>query len=158
MISTWKARSVLANRLTRTSTRFEHIDSTTGTPEALWACWTDVTTWSDWAGWVVSASIEGPFGPGTKGVVVQRDGRRSELLITAVTPLVSHEFTVHVPGADVHMRREILDASQRTTFKHSVWLEGPLAGLWTRPLSARARVELPETMRRLAAHTAAAYR
>ncbi len=91
-------------------------------------------------------------------MLVERYGRRTTFTITALDPYVSHEFKVHIPGADVHMRREILEASHPTTFKHSVWLVGPLSGVWKRPLGARSRDELPQTMRRLANYTASVRR
>ncbi|MGB3764844.1 MAG: hypothetical protein WA966_16660 [Ornithinimicrobium sp.] len=140
------------------SPRLEHIDSTTGSPDALWACWADVSTWSDWAGWVVSASLDGPFEPGSSVTVVERYGRRTTFLVTAVDPGRSNELQSKVPGAVVHMRREILSTTPRTTFKHSVWLEGPLATVWRGPLRARARDTLPQSMRRLAIRAGAVHR
>lgn len=142
----------------RTSARLEHTDSTTGSPTALWACWVDVSTWSDWAGWVVSASMDGPFQPGTTVTVVERYGRRTTFRITAVDPGCSNEITSRVLGAVVHMRREIVSLSPRTTFTHSVWLEGPLAMVWKGPLQARARETLAQSMRRLAVRAGSVHR
>ncbi len=147
-----------AARSSRPSASLEHIDSTTGSPAALWACWVDVSTWSDWAGWVVSASADGPFEPGAKVAVVERYGRRTTFTITAVDPGRSNEITSRIPGAVVHMRREILSVTPRTTFKHSVWLEGPLARLWKGPLKARAQGTLAQSMRRLAIRAGSVHR
>lgn len=136
-----------------TARELEHVETTTVSARALWACWSDVSTWSDWAAWVASATVEGPFQPGTCGQVTDRYGFRTTFTILEVDPRRSQELAVHLFGARAHMRREIVEESTVTTFKHAVWLEGPMSRLWTRPLKAREQ-ELPESMRNLAKYAA----
>ncbi len=136
-----------------TARGFEHVETTTCSVRALWACWTDVSTWSHWAAWVASATLQGPFQPGTRGLVTDQYGFRTTFTIIEIDPRRSQEFAVHLFGARVHMRREIVSESTVTTYKHGVHIEGPLWWVYARPLK-RWKQELPESMRNLARYAA----
>ena len=55
---------------------FEHSETvtTSATPEAVWALWSDPATWSSWDPAVESVAFEGSFGEGAAGLIVLTGG------------------------------------------------------------------------------------
>ncbi len=141
----------------RARTPLEHVETTRASAATLWSCWIDVGTWSEWAGWVGSATLEGPFEIGAHGRVGETTGYRTTFTVATLDAPYAQEFIVHIFGADVHMSREIVDESEVTTFKHSVWITGRLRRVWVRPLKRRGG-ELAESMRRLATYAESLHR
>ncbi len=130
---------------------FEHVETTSASPQALWAWWVDVPTWGDWSGWSRGSSVQGLFALGSQGVVVDRFGRKAPFSVTHLDRFRSMEIAASLPGATLVVRREIVGHTEGvTTFCHSAWLEGPAARLWRRPLRQRFSSEAESNMRRLA--------
>ncbi|WP_158839867.1 SRPBCC family protein [Saccharothrix deserti] len=50
---------------------FEHTADTDAAPAAVWARYTDLSTWAEWYPDVVSIKIDGPFASGTRGEIEQ---------------------------------------------------------------------------------------
>ena len=67
---------------------FEHSESTTttATPEAVWALWSDVATWEKWDPAVESVALDGAFAEGTAGTTTLRGGIEAPLTLEVVTP------------------------------------------------------------------------
>lgn len=109
---------------------FEHAESitTTAPPAAVWAIWSDSSTWPDWDPSVIGVLLDGPFVAGTTGTMtlagpfevpvsleVVEDGRRyldqltmGDLVIridhvveaAEVGSTVTVSTTIEGPGAD----------------------------------------------------------
>lgn len=147
----------MSKSLPRARALFQHTETTTASAAALWACWIDVYTWSEWAGWVGAATMDGPFEVGAHGRVCGATGYHTTFTVAALEAPHFQEFTVVVPGAHVHMSREIVDESEVTTFKHALWITGTFRWLWVRPLKRRSG-ELIESMKILAAYAESLHR
>lgn len=132
-----------------TNRHFHHTESSAGTPAAVWALWTDVASWHCWDQGLKRASIDGPVEVGAQGALVPNRGPKTTFEITDLRPCRGYTFATRLPGARLHVRRELLDGPV-TTFSHTVWFDGPLAGLWARLSGPGFRRQLPPTMRRLA--------
>lgn len=141
----------------RTRTPVTEVEHTTASPEFLWACWTDVRNWSDWDPWVESAALEGSFKVGASGRVVEKSGYHTTFTVIAADAPRYLEFAVHLPGVQVHMSREIVEESAKTTFKHSIWLNGWLWWLWIHPLRRR-RADMGEATKNIATYAGAFHR
>lgn len=130
---------------------FEHVETTAASPQALWAWWVDVPTWGDWSGWARGTTVEGQFGLGSQGVVVDRFGRKARFTVTHFDPLHAMEMAVNLPRATLVVRREITgEADGVTTFCFSVRLQGWGARFWRRSVRKRFHREAGPNMRHLA--------
>jgi len=67
---------------------FEHSESTTttATPGAVWALWSDVATWEQWDPAVEAVALDGEFAEGTAGTITLRGGIEAPLTLEVVTP------------------------------------------------------------------------
>lgn len=95
------------------------------------------------------ASLDGAPAVGAKGALVPRSGPRTTFEITELRHGLGYTFVTRLPGARLHVRRELLDGPV-TPFCHTVWFQGPLSGVWARLSGPGFRRQLPPTMRRLA--------
>lgn len=134
---------------TGTNQRFAHTESTTGRRVDVWALWTDVSAWGQWDEGLNEATLDTDFAAGATGTIVPNSGPTAAFWIAEVDDRRSYTFVTKMPGARLNVKRELLDA-QTTTFKHTVWFEGPLTWVWSRLVGRSFRKQLPPTMRRLA--------
>lgn len=132
-----------------TNQRFHHTRTTTAEPEAIWARWSDPTTWGDWDKGLKSAQLDGAFELGATGSITPLKGPNASFSIEAMEPGISYTFATDFPGAKLFVQRELLDAPD-TTFRHTVWFDGPMTWLFSRIYGKKFRTALPPTMDELA--------
>ena len=132
-----------------TNRRFHHTESTSASPEEIWARWSNPTTWGDWDKGLQKANLDGTFQVGAKGTITPLKGPKAAFEIESLEPGVSYTFATAMPGAKLRVQRELL-AESPTTFRHTVWFDGPMAWLFSRIYGAQFRAVLPATMRQLA--------
>jgi hypothetical protein len=67
---------------------FEHSGSvtTTAAPAAVWALWSDVTTWSTWDPAVERVTLDGAFAVGTAGTMTLRGDIEAPFTLELVAP------------------------------------------------------------------------
>lgn len=137
-----------------TNQRFHHTQHTTAPPEAIWARWSDPSTWGEWDKGLKRAQLTGPFEVGATGTIIPLKGPKASFVIESVEPGGSYTFATAMPAAKLRVQRELLDGPT-TTFRHTVWFDGPMAWLFSRLYGKQFRAALPPTMRELAALTEA---
>lgn len=129
--------------------RFEHAETTEGSRSAIWNLWTDVESWEQWDDGLKEARLDGPFGVGATGTIVPNSGPAATFEITEYEDTSSYTFRTKMPGAKLNVRREFIEGAS-TTFRHTVWFEGPLTPIWAVLAGRQFRRQLPPTMRKLA--------
>ena len=67
---------------------FNHQGSvtTTATPAAIWALWSDVATWAAWDPAVDAVALDGPFAAGSAGTMTLRGGIEAPFTLEVVVP------------------------------------------------------------------------
>lgn len=133
-----------------TNQRFHHTQQTTATPDAIWARWSDPASWGEWDKGLKQADLTGRFEVGATGTIVPLKGPKASFVIESVNPGVSYTFATSMPAATLRVERELLNGTT-TTFRHTVWFDGPMAWLFSRLYGKQFRAALPPTMRELAA-------
>ncbi len=65
---------------------FEHSQTvtTTAPPSAVWALWSDPSTWPSWDPSVVAVALDGPFAEGTTGTMTLGGGFDVPVLLAIV--------------------------------------------------------------------------
>ncbi len=132
-----------------TNRRFEHVVETTAPREAIWERWTTPATWGEWDQGLKTATIDGDFIEGATGAITPLKGPKSSFVVSSLIAGASCTFATSMPGATLHVQRDFIE-SDTTTFRHTVWFDGPMAWLWSRLYGKKFRRALPPTMRGLA--------
>ncbi len=133
-----------------TNRRFHHTEHTDAASDEIWARWSDPETWGDWDKGLQRAELNGAFEVGAAGTITPLKGPKASFVIESLDPGVSYTFATAMPGAKLRVQRELL-AEPTTTFRHTVWFDGPMAWLFSRLYGKQFRAALPPTMRQLAA-------
>lgn len=132
-----------------TNRAFSHEVTTTAPPEAIWALWTDASTWKDWDKGLKSAEHTGEMKPGSKGKIIPLNGPAATFTIKTFETGKSYSFKTGLPLASLTVER-VLTGTEPTRFRHSVSFSGPLAGFWAGQFGPGFRAALPPTMDTLA--------
>lgn len=132
-----------------TNKKFSHTETTTATPEDVWAVWTDVDNWGSWDTELVGA--EGAVDRlGAQGTIIGASGRRSPFTVTEFNEGVSYAFRTKLPGGALVVRR-VIETENPTRFSHYVSFEGVGGTLLSFVLGPQFRRALPATMQLLSA-------
>jgi acetylornithine deacetylase/succinyl-diaminopimelate desuccinylase-like protein len=108
---------------------YEHTVETSATPADVYALWSDPSTWSSWDTSVESASIDGPFAPGTTGSMVVDGPMEVTFTLLEVTPGTGYLDETVIPDAATirFAHRAEPSADGRTTVTVRVSANGPAA-------------------------------
>src|SRR5438128_2250149 len=68
---------------------YEHTVETSAGPEAVWALWADVASWSSWDASVISSGLDGPFEVGGTGTMEIEGPGAIPFVLVEVEPGVS---------------------------------------------------------------------
>lgn len=125
--------------------------STTSTLEAsgitageVWEhAYADARAWPRWNDALASAELEGPFAVGSRARVRFRSGLR--LRFTLVEVDLGRLFTdeSRLPGARMGHRHALEPSGDGVRLVNTIYIEGPLSGLWGRVLGPQAARGLP---------------
>lgn len=129
-----------------TDADFRHVESTAAAPEAVWALWTDVSSWPEWDTELEAATLDGPMQLGATGTLVPKRGFKSKFEITVWEPPMAYAFTTKLPGGSLTVHRRFLDTGEQTTFEHHVTFEGKSGARWAKRLGPTFRRQLPPVM------------
>ena len=118
-------------------------------PERVFALWSDAAGWTAWDPDLESASLDGPFAPGSRGALKPRGGPRTRIELTEVVPGRAFTAASRLPLCRMVFDHAIEPLDGRgggCRVTHSVRFEGPLAGLFRRLIGPTIRRGLPGTM------------
>ncbi len=129
-----------------TNYHFCHTDSTGASSDKIWELWTDVPNWKLWDKGLKSASLEGDFVVGAKGVLLPDKGPKSTFVVTELLPNQSYTFQTKIPLGWLIIQRTLEQKQGRTYFTHEVEFTGPFKKILGKRLGKRYRSMLPEVM------------
>ncbi|MDZ4822608.1 MAG: SRPBCC family protein [Flavobacteriales bacterium] len=86
---------------------FSHTTTAHASPQKIWRLWTDTDTWPDWNPMVVLVRLEGPFRPGTRGLMVPNRSAVSRMIITEVIHEKVTAYDLRMLLGRMHIRREM---------------------------------------------------
>lgn len=131
----------------------ENTETTTATPEELWACYVDTDSGPSWDPLVAEIKLHGPFATGTTGTNKPPVGPKLKFIFTEVIPFSSYTEVTKAPGAEMTFTHSLTSTPNGTTFTHGIICQGLLSGLYALILRKNYTRLLPIAMKALA-HTA----
>jgi len=130
----------------QSNTHFSHSVTTQARPDQIWQIWTDVANWKDWDKGLKSASLEGAFRDGAKGILIADNGRKAKFVIEQVWPNQSYVMKTKIPFGWLIISRSMNVTGDTTQFTHDVRFTGILKKALGNKLGKRYREMLPEVM------------
>ncbi len=116
---------------------------------AIWAgAYADAAAWPRWNGELRSARLDGPLRLGAEARIVFRTGLRLRFRVVEFEEDRLFTDEARLPGARIghrHLVEPTPAGGSRLT--NTIYIEGPLAGLWRRVLGPAAARALPEGQR-----------
>ena len=125
--------------------------ATEAAPAAVWEkAYVDASAWPLWNRELKRASLDGPLAAGAEAKIVFRSGLR--LCFRVVEFEDGRLFTdeSRLPGARMGHRHEIEPTATGSRLTNTIYIEGPLAGLWRRILGPAAVRSLPGAQQAIA--------
>lgn len=108
------------------SYEYAHSVETTASADAVWALWSDVTTWARWDGSVERVTLDGPFESGSTGTMIIPEQPPIAFTLTEVSPGKGFTDETQVPGGILRFRHELEAlADGRLRVTHYVEIDGP---------------------------------
>jgi hypothetical protein len=126
--------------------QFEFSTHIEATPAIIFALYADVSNWHVWDPEVKSASIEGAFISGVKGVVVPNGGPKSTIYFSEVTPPRRFLASCKLPLCTMRFENELTELQGGTQATHRVAFEGLLAPLFGRLIGSGMRKSIPQAL------------
>jgi hypothetical protein len=114
----------------------EHSRVTRHTPAAVFALWSDPTTWSVWDPEVRAVEFAPPCVVGARGRLRPASGPALTFTVTALRQDELFTDTARLPGARLEFEHLVAPSAQGTRISVAVRVRGPLAGVWRRLLSS----------------------
>jgi hypothetical protein len=109
-------------------------------PGSIWALWKDPSRWKEWNEQIASASLDGPFAPGTTARI--RFKGSPVALRFSITQLDGGRIFVdetRLPGARLGHEHVLDTASGQTRIVHRLFIEGPLERVYALLMGRRMR-------------------
>jgi len=129
---------------------FEHTETTSASPERLWARYAEPGAWPAWDHEIATVTVEGPMAVGTRGRLKPVNGPASRFTFTEVTPEVGFTDVTRLPLARLTFVHSIESTPSGSRFTHRVTIDGPLSRLFARVIGRNVAAGLPIAMRSLA--------
>lgn len=119
---------------------------------AVWTrAYADVSRWKDWNSQIAHAALESRFALGGSAKIRFTTGLRMRFRIVELEPGRVFTDEARLPLARMGHRHLIEDTGAGVRLVNRIYIQGPLAWLWSRILGPRAKRELPEAQRRVVA-------
>ena len=112
----------------------EHSRFARHSPAAVFALWSDPTTWSVWDPEVRAVEFEPPCVVGARGRLRPANGPALTFTVTALQKDELFTDTARLPGARLEFEHLVTTSAEGTRIAVTVRLRGPLAGVWRRLL------------------------
>jgi hypothetical protein len=124
---------------------FEHSETTSAAPEAVWALWADVSRWVQWDTSLVSVTLDGPFVAGGKGTMIIEGQPPITYELTEVLDGRGFTDVTEIPGAVLRFFHEVESSDGQTRVTHRVEIDGEQAA----QLGPMVTEDVPDAMRAL---------
>jgi uncharacterized protein YndB with AHSA1/START domain len=125
---------------------YEHSVDTTGSPAAVWSCYSDAAKWRTWDAGIEELEIHGPFEAGTK--VTMKPAGQDPVTFTLVQ-VVPGELLIDETdfgGATLRFIHRLQPIAGGTRITHRVEIDGPAADEIGPELGPAVTWDLPEAM------------
>jgi hypothetical protein len=115
-------------------------------PAAVWqGAYADADAWPRWNAELVRARLDGPLRADARAGIVFRTGLRLRFRVVEFEDGRLFTDEARLPGARMGHRHLVDPAPEGgSRLTNTIYIEGPLAGLWRRVLGPRAARTLPE--------------
>jgi uncharacterized protein YndB with AHSA1/START domain len=129
---------------------FECTETTSATPEQLWARYVDPTTWPQWDHGAERVTSDGWLAVGRRGRLKPTGGPWTSFVVTEAEPGVGFADVTRLPLARLEFRHHIEGTPDGSRFTHTVTISGPLSPLFVRLIGRGIAAEMPAVMAALA--------
>jgi hypothetical protein len=121
-------------------------------PAAVWRnAYADADAWPRWNAELKRASLDGPLREGAEARIVFRTGLRLRFHVVEFEDGRVFTDESRLPGARMGHRHLVEPAGEGgSRLTNTIYIEGPLAGLWRRILGPAAARTLPDAQREIA--------
>src|SRR5450631_1447886 len=111
---------------------FEHTETTSATPEAIWQRWTQVEDWPTQNQTLSWSKLIGQFEVGSKIELKPKKGPKSSLVIAESNKNKSWVGEGKIPLGKLHVEHSLESDGKKTTFTHKIVISGPLTKLFVK--------------------------
>jgi hypothetical protein len=129
--------------------QFEASIQINATAATIFALYENVAQWPVWDSDVKSASIQGAFVSGARGVIVPNGGPKSDILFSEVNRNKSFTVDCKLPLCMMRFEHELVAQGGGTRATHRVIFDGLLAPVFGRLIGSGMRKTLPKVMENL---------
>jgi Polyketide cyclase / dehydrase and lipid transport len=121
-------------------------------PAAVWRdAYADADAWPRWNAELKWASLDGPLRDGAQARIAFRTGLRLRFRVVEFEAGRLFTDESQLPGARMGHRHLVEPAGEGgSRLTNTIYIEGPLAGLWRRILGPAAARTLPDAQREIA--------
>jgi len=117
-------------------------------PAAVWSrAYVDAEVWPRWNKELKSARLDGPLSLGATARIVFRTGLRLRFRVVEYEEGRLFTDEARLPGARMGHRHLVEPDGSGSRLVNTIYIEGPLAGLWRRILGPAAARTLPDAQR-----------
>jgi hypothetical protein len=142
-----KVSSVATKLVRKQIMQFEASTQINAPAEIVFSLYANVPAWPTWDTDVKSASLEGAFVSGAKGIIVPHGGPKSQIVLIEVVN--SKKFTAQckLPLCEMRFEHELYEVKgSGTRATHRVIFQGLLAPLFGRLIGSGMRKTLPNAL------------
>ena len=120
-------------------------------PAAVWeSAYADADAWPRWNAELKRATLDGPLREGAEARIAFRTGLRLRFRVVEFEDGRLFTDEARLPGARMGHRHLVEPAGEGSRLTNTIYIEGPLAGLWRRILGPAAARTLPDAQREVA--------
>lgn len=124
---------------------------TEAAPAAVWAkAYVDAAAWPLWNRELKRAVLDRPLVTGAEAKIAFRTGLRLRFRVVEFEDGRLFTDEARLPGARMGHRHLVEPAATGSRLTNTIYIEGPLAGLWRRILGPAAARSLPEAQQSIA--------
>jgi hypothetical protein len=121
-------------------------------PAAVWdRAYRDAEAWPRWNAELKRATLDGPLAMGAEARIVFRTGLRLRFRVVEFDDGRLFTDEARLPGARMGHRHLVEPAPGGARLTNTIYIDGPLAGLWRRVLGPAAARTLPDAQRAVVA-------
>jgi hypothetical protein len=122
--------------------------------EAAPAVWTkayiDAAAWPLWNRELKRATLDGPLAEGAEAKIIFRTGLRLRFRVVEFEDGRLFTDETRLPGARMGHRHLVEPTATGARLTNTIYIDGPLSGLWRRILGPAAARSLPDAQRAIA--------
>jgi uncharacterized protein YndB with AHSA1/START domain len=127
---------------------YEHAVEARATPQALWACWSDMPNWPQWNLGIERIEIDGPFAVGTSFTMLP-PGEDDPVRLRLVDIVPGQEFTDQMDGDEftvttIHRLEPSPDGRTRVVYRTEI--TGPAADQLGPQLGPAITADFPDVL------------